>query len=121
MLLQVCGRVFPPNFLMEGGGGGKERFQREGACGTFNKDRDGWTLVSEQPERAVRGSVLLAALNPGYVLLSCWGRPVQGLCLEARTPPLRAGSLGEGVLKDFSCAASDFVLGFYSPSLVQPR
>lgn len=105
---------------MEGGGGGKGRLQREGTCGTFNKDGEGRTLVSKQTERAARGSVLLMALNPGYVLLSSWGRPVQGLCLGARTPQLRAGSLREGVLKDIPCAASDFVLGFYSPGLAQP-
>lgn len=51
VLLQVCSCELP-----DAGRRRKERFRREGPCHTFNNDRDGWTLVSEQPAWAAGGS-----------------------------------------------------------------
>lgn len=119
VLLQVCSCVFPPNFLMQGGGakrgsGGKGRVTLLITTETAGP----W---SPNSQRGLREAVPAHGSEPRTRLSFLLGEPVQGLCLQARAPQLRAGSLGEGVLKDFPCAASDFVLGFYSPGPAQPQ
>lgn len=107
------------NFLMQGGGakrgsGGKGRVTLLITTETAGP----W---SPNSQRGLREAVPAHGSEPRTRLSFLLGEPVQGLCLQARAPQLRAGSLGEGVLKDFPCAASDFVLGFYSPGLAQPQ
>lgn len=116
VLLQVCSCVFPPNFLMQGGGakrgsGGKGRVTLLITTETAGP----W---SPNSQRGLREAVPAHGSEPRTRLSFLLGEPVQGLCLQARAPQLRAGSLGEG---DFPCAASDFVLGFYSPGPAQPQ